>query len=60
MPTEDLTGYAKKILRKKGAFLSAAQLTESRGMDFVESATESTIFGGNRLYQIKKILNPRE
>jgi hypothetical protein len=59
MPTDDLTPYAQKILRKRGAFLTAAQLTESRGMDFVESATESTIFGGNAIFQIKKVLNPR-
>ena len=59
MPTDDLTPYARKILSKKGAFLSAAQLTESKGMDFVESATESTIFGGNRLFQIKRVINPR-
>ncbi len=59
MPTDDLTPYARKILKGKGAFLSAAQLTESKGMDFVESATESTIFGGNRLFQIKRVINPR-
>lgn len=59
MPTDELTPYAQKILKKKGTFLTAAQLTESKGMDFVESATESTIFGGNRLFQIKKVLNPQ-
>jgi len=58
-PTEDLTPYAKKLFRKKGAFLTPAQLTESRGMDFVESATEGSIFGGNRIFQIKKVLNPK-
>ena len=59
MPTDELTPYAQKLLRKKGAFLTAAQLTESRGMDFVESATVSTIFGGNAIFQIKKVLNPQ-
>ena len=54
-----LTPYAQRLLKKKGVFLTAAQATESRGMDFVESATESTIFGGNRIFQIKKVLQPK-
>lgn len=55
----DLTPYAQRLLAKKGAFLTAAQATESRGMDFVESATESSIFGGNRIFQLKNVLQPK-
>jgi len=55
----ELTPYAQKLLGKKKIFLTAAQATESRGMDFVESATESSLFGGNRIFQVKKILQPK-
>lgn len=58
IPPNELTEYAQKVLKQSGAFLTGAQRTESRFLDFVESATESSIFGGNRMYQVKRILNP--
>lgn len=54
----DLPLYSQKILRH-GVFMTPAQLTESRGLDFFEKATESTIFGGNRIYQLKNVLQPK-
>ena len=59
MGVSDLSPYAQKLLKKKGVFLTSAQKTESRGMDFVESATEGSIFGGNRLHQLKRVLMPK-
>jgi hypothetical protein len=53
-----LTKHAQELLDGHGAFLTAAQSTRGRGLDWVENATDSSIFGGNRLFQLKRFLQP--
>ncbi|MHC4150318.1 MAG: hypothetical protein ACYSR5_12665, partial [Planctomycetota bacterium] len=53
-----LTKHAQDLLDGHGAFLTAAQSTRGRGLDWVENATDSSIFGGNRLFQLKRFLQP--
>lgn len=58
MPTKDLSPYAKRLLRRGGVHTTAGQRTVSKLKDFTETAVESTIFGGNRLFHQKNILQP--
>lgn len=61
LPPEEaakLTAHAQDLLTDKGVFLTAAQSTRGRAIDWVENATESSIFGGNRLFQLKRFLQP--
>ena len=53
-----LTEHARDLLSGTGSFLTAAQKTQARPIDFVENAVEQSMFGGNRLFQLKRMLQP--
>ena len=53
-----LTEHARDLLAGHGSFLTAAGKTQARSIDFVENAVEQSIFGGNRLFQLKRFLHP--
>jgi hypothetical protein len=53
-----LTEHSQQLLNGTGAFLTAAQMTKTRPVDFIENAVEQSMFGGNRLFQLKRLLQP--
>jgi hypothetical protein len=67
MPVEDLPPKIQKLLKSKtwfrrsprGAGLTPGQKTIMPTMDWLENATEGAVFGGNRIYLMKQVLNPR-
>ncbi len=55
----DLSPHTRRIFEKQGVFFTAAQKTANRPIDFIENAVGGTFFGGESLYQLKGILQPK-
>lgn len=72
IPTEELTEETAKHLykqpkfmgvpvgtKKPGVILTPGQRTIAPNIDWIENATEGSIFGGGPLYHLKKVLQPK-
>jgi hypothetical protein len=61
IPAEEaakLTPKARRLLQRRGVYLSAAQATESRTIDLGEAVLENALLGGEGLFQLKNVLQP--
>jgi hypothetical protein len=55
---ETILGRKGFVGKPKGAFLDAAQRTESRAIDFLSSSVEGSLLGGGGLFTQKRLIQP--